>query len=468
MENLTNISDDDSDGPLCHSSKKGKFMIDSDSSGPEDINGANRTLQNISEKRKSKLMAPKLDYGQISTSDNDTHSEDDTTLPAPHKTDPENDYDTSELQYSTSQSPSEASDVDSVQGDRLVSDNHESDDGYTMSSDSDIIKNKGINQQNYHYDGESANQPDNASLTPSLHSKRRSKRIARIEKDKIKEVTALKERLQNKKTKSPKSGICIISDSEDTDDNGSNTDNSPTIENILNKSNDHTYDTDGREASPEEANEVSEHQARKQPSELTTFREKVKSRQQSLKNCFYIYIQYIASVAINDKFADDVTAKNDSYFLIPKTRIERNINTKISALHSMALQSNFKASLEKYPKMITKRLRGKLNCEACKLPDRIATWKIKFTRVAYCSDTYKQQEKEDGEPSKKSFVLGKFCKERYTIYHELYHYKFKLRNTITSKINSQRGESDCTVVKTIINDYDFMDQLYGKYRKLFD
>ncbi|RDD43223.1 hypothetical protein TrispH2_005046 [Trichoplax sp. H2] len=491
MENWASDPDDDSDVPICHSAKKRQVMIKSDSSGSEDISDDIRTPQDICNKRKkSKLVSRKLDYGQIGTSDNDTHSEDDTTFSASYKTGhqrnrnttkvpdneniscgnfkrrrstrlkkrnrnitevsdnedisygnfkrrrstrlkeknqkatdnfasikqkyPENNYDISGLQHPINQSPSEASSVDSVQLEWLVSDDHESNDGYKTSPESDVIKNKGINQQNYHYDGESANQSDNASSTPpsSSYSIRRSNRIATVEKNKVKEVTALKERLQNRKAESPESERYIISDSEDIDSFGSSNDiNSPMVDKIIKP---HDYnanvvlsDSDDSEALSEEAIEVSEYQARRQPFELTKFREKMHSLAQPLKECFCIYIQYIASVAIDDQFADEVTAENVDYFLKPKNRIESLIDAKVSILQSTAWQSNFKASLEKYPMIITYELPGQRDCE----------------------------EIPDDEPSKKS-------------------------------INSQYCESDRRIIETIINDDNIMDQFYNQYQML--
>ncbi|ORX69988.1 hypothetical protein DL89DRAFT_257279 [Linderina pennispora] len=164
--------------------------------------------------------------------------------------------------------------------------------------------------------------------------------------------------------------------------------------------------------------------------------------QLDLPTSFKTYVQYLVHWICNGRKAPGFSDDESRYFFLGYVTVNRALETlEQSLVSSTAWLDSFRDDLSSYPNIAVSRIAGVPGCEACHFRDnRTATFCIMFSGTPYQRDilvppnravpndgsvvSIDSEEEVEGRPVE--YNVGRVCKSRAQLYHELHHYFYSL------------------------------------------
>lgn len=194
----------------------------------------------------------------------------------------------------------------------------------------------------------------------------------------------------------------------------------------------------------------------------------------TLKQAMGVYVQYLATCILDPEFAEDLRQQpKEGYYTPAKDKIEHAIRyRKNSLVSSQAWHVSFRKSMQKHSEYRAWARPSNIDCEACGRSGHTATYDVSLEGLVYDSEALWDARLspydlvalfESGaghEEDPPQFKLGKHCKFRTRLWHQLHHYKFNVIMKIRRRLKALSELDPCDALKAVIDDDRFIMQQF--------
>ncbi|WVQ80264.1 hypothetical protein IAT38_002369 [Cryptococcus sp. DSM 104549] len=153
---------------------------------------------------------------------------------------------------------------------------------------------------------------------------------------------------------------------------------------------------------------------------------------------FKVVFHYLLFLVIRKEQALSLSPSNQMYFIPPLKDLRRKMQDyKSSGVRSQVWKVKFVRVLETYPEFNATVIEPELGCDACRIAGRVSKWRAYLEGDIYDPTTHEIleqsiEEEEEGDDDEmedesrklpRSLLLGKYCKARAQVYHEMSHWE---------------------------------------------
>ncbi|KAJ2708449.1 hypothetical protein H4R19_004738, partial [Coemansia spiralis] len=217
--------------------------------------------------------------------------------------------------------------------------------------------------------------------------------------------------------------------------------------------------------------------------------------QLDLPTSFKIYTQYLVYWIANDRTKPELSYENARYFYLAYITVARVVDSiEQSLVASSAWLDDFRVNLNRYPEYAAEGIASVPGCEACHFrQNRTATFRVTLSGTPYSrlelapprpaespaagdadSDTASVTDGDEVDDMLASFNVGRTCKQRSELCHELHHYFYHLAyyvDVALLPVRSERGSQDPSDLDpddlvTMLEDQGVIDRLFREFKSL--
>ncbi|KAJ1951377.1 hypothetical protein FBU59_000193 [Linderina macrospora] len=212
--------------------------------------------------------------------------------------------------------------------------------------------------------------------------------------------------------------------------------------------------------------------------------------QLDLPTSFKTYVQYLVHWISNGRKAPVFSDDESRYFYLGYVTVNRALETlEQSLVSSTAWLDGFRHDLSSYPDIAVSRIPGVPGCEACHFRDnRTATFHIVFSGTPYKrgilvplnraifsdssngGDSVPIDSDEEMAGRVAEYNVGRMCKSRAQLYHELHHYFYNLSYMIEADLAQLAigDDRDAEELVVLLEQHRRIDMYYSGFKELLE